>query len=59
MVLNIDPIAQIIPLCIDYILEYKMAEEKSIAEILQLDEKCVRTALQRLKAHGILNYEEF
>jgi len=32
--MKIDPIAQIIPLCIDYILEYEMAEEKSLAEIL-------------------------
>jgi hypothetical protein len=43
--LNIDPIAQIIPLAIDYILEYKMAEEKSLSSILQVDEKKVRMAL--------------
>ena len=39
---KIDPVARIIPLVIDYLLEFEIAEEKSIAELLQLDEKFVR-----------------
>ena len=35
-----------------------MAEEKSLAEILQLDEKHVRKALRLLKSHGILDYQD-
>ena len=31
---SVDPVARIIPLVIDYLLEFEVAEEKSIAEIL-------------------------
>ena len=58
-VLQIDPVAKIIPLVIDYILEFEMAEESSLADILQLNEEYVRLALTRLTSHGILNFEEF
>jgi hypothetical protein len=40
-----DPQAHIIPLCIDYILVHELAEERSLAYILQLDEKEVRKGL--------------
>ena len=59
MILNLDPIAQIIPLCIDYILENQMAEEKSLAFILDLNGNNVRKALSLLRSHGILSSEDF
>lgn len=52
-----DPTAHIIPLCIDYIIEFDFCEEKSLAECLQLEEKNVRLALKRLEKHGILSSE--
>lgn len=42
----------------DYILVHELAEERSLAHILQLDEKEVRKALQILEKHEILCSEE-
>ena len=58
LMLKIDPVARIIPIVIDYLIEFEIAEEKSVAEILQLDEKFVRQALYRLRDHGLINSEE-
>lgn len=48
---NKDTVSKIIPLVIDYILEYKMAEITSLAQSLQLNENYVKNALEMLKKH--------
>lgn len=58
LVCRIDPIAQVIPIVIDYILDKDMAEERSLSEVLNIDERFVRMALLRLKDHGLLQSEE-
>ena len=57
--LDIDHVAQMIPLIIDYILDYNKAEIKILSHILQLDENCVRKALKILEKHGILECQYF
>ena len=47
-----------IPLCIDYLIEKEYCDEASLANILQLDEKLIKKALEKLKMQGILKDEE-
>jgi hypothetical protein len=53
-----ETVSKIIPLVIDYILEYNMAETTSLAQALQLNENYVQNALDKLKKHQILDSKE-
>mmetsp|Transcript_6795 Transcript_6795/g.11433 ORF Transcript_6795/g.11433 Transcript_6795/m.11433 type:complete len:179 (+) Transcript_6795:97-633(+) len=50
--------ANIIPLIIDYILVHELAEERSLAYTLQIDENEVRKALDKLVKHELLCTEQ-
>ena len=42
----------------DYVIEREVCERESLALFLQLDEKLVNLALNRLKDHGIFEIDE-
>ena len=53
-----DPIGLCIPLCVDYVIEREVCERETLAQFLQLDEKLVTLALNRLKDHGLFECDE-
>ena len=53
-----DAVTKIVPLCVDYILDFEVAECQQLANLLQLDDKVVRKALNLLVHFGILSKEE-
>lgn len=40
--------AKIVPMCVDYVLEYEVAEVQHLADLFQLNDTIVRQALNRL-----------
>ena len=58
MVHLIPTTSHVIPLVIDYILEYTMAEEKTLALILQLNENEINKALSILTKMKILDSQD-